>query len=699
MAAHPERASFHNSLGVALKQVACRHPGASCRGRLLVSACLLLILLALPGRALAQDLPAGWLVNPNSDDEVIYIDPSGFIRVYDPFGEPKITWVSPEGGWGAAALGDFTGDGDDEIVAVGGEGAAARLVVYDPVVASGSVDANQQFGGVPWKQLYITNLPATPRLVATGEFDPSVAGQEIVYTTDAPPDSDGDPRSIVAILTQASDPADGSAWRTFTSTTTGQQWSDISTGDLALTGIDHIALIDEDRGVLSVYRLRDGSLQRYYLSASDTREWSSSAIGQVDLATAEPELVLVRRADRPLASLIIQRYEPPDNFVDVYLRDFNPAPRVVFLADVNATAEAEVFMLRNVVRTAGCPPPYNTPPVQLIMRNRGPDRPTDFEVCLDQANTFRYGAGGDLNGDGKDEVIVLSATQIRVFYNVDTTFTVTNVQVSSDARTIAAGNLDKAGAIKPNTLAVSRSSLDFTVGAGEASQVQTIELSNSAPDGAPIPLQIHVSPQVDYVRWTLSSQYTPATLSVSVDAAELLPDITYAVELIIESPGVSVTNTPYRIPVLIRVGEGMIVRPAALGVVLSPCEASSATPQIDLRVLGTADITFSATVDAGPAGAQVATQDAAPLPESVTATSWQVRDVPWIRSAQSPTVTVPSTITLLIDPSLAAPFNQAHVTVVGQLSGRTLTRTADIVFVCTDNPVYLPVIQSMAWPH
>ncbi len=150
-----------------------------------------------------------------------------------------------------------------------------------------------------------------------------------------PPDPNGNPRSVVTILVQTGSPADGTAWRTLTSTTTGQQWSDISTGDLELTGIDNAALIDEDRGVLAVYRLANNTLQRYYLSASDTREWSSSAIGQVEPETAQPELVLVRRADRPLASLIVWRYQAPDKFVDVYLRDFNPAPRVVFLADVN----------------------------------------------------------------------------------------------------------------------------------------------------------------------------------------------------------------------------------------------------------------------------------------------------------------------------------------------------------------------------
>ncbi len=665
---------------------------------MLLAAILLLAQAVLPRPAAAQAAPAGWLANPNSDDEVIYIDPAGFIRVYDPVGEPKISWVSPEGDWSAAALGDFTGEGDEEIVAVGGKDGAPRLVVYDPVVASGAVDANQEFNGVPWRQLYSINLPATPRLVATGEFDPAVAGREIIYTTDAPPDPNGSPRSVVTILVQTASPADGTAWRVLTSAATGQQWSDISTGDLELTGLDNVALIDEDRGVLAVYRLANNALQRYYLSASDTREWSSSAIGQVEPENAQPELVLVRRADRPLASLIVWRYQAPDKFVDVYLRDFNPAPRVVFLADINGNADAEIFMLRNVTRTAGCPPPYTTPPVQLIIRDRGPDEPPNFEVCLDVANSFRYGAGGDLDGDGKDEVIVLSATQLRIFYNVAASVTVQNVAISSNARTIAAGNLDKAGAVKPNTLVVNPNRLNFSVAAGEQSQPQTISISNAASSGAAVPLQVHTSPPVDYVRWSLSSAVTPSTLTVAVDAAELLPDITYAVQLVIESPGAATTNTPYSIPVLINVGKGLVVRPHGLSVVQAPCPPAAAPLTVNLRVLGSAGMTFTAAVAAGTADRQGAAHAGPSLPAAAADIAWEVDNVPWISAAQSPTTTVPSTITLTIDPAQAALFNQAHVTVVGQLGGTTYTRTSDIAFVCTDYPIHLPVIERLASP-
>ncbi len=663
------------------------------------AACLLLLFLLLPPPAAqAQENPGAWLVEPNNDDEVVYVDPQGFVRVYDPAGNPPIAFASPQGGWEIVALGDFTGEGDKEIVAIGASGPGGRLVIYDPVVASGTVDADQQFNGVPWKQLYSVDLPYVPRLVAVGEFDPNVAGQEIAYTTDGPPTGAGDATSIITVLAQSANPPDGTAWRVLATQTSKQAWSDISTGDLALEGIDQIVVIDEDRGTLNAFRLVNGSLDLFYELSSSSRAWSDSAIGHVDPATAQPELVLVRHADRPLASLVVLRYEAPDKFVDVYLRDFAPSPRVVFLADINVTGEEEIFMLRNVTRTAGCPPPYNTAPFQLIMRNGGPDRPPAFEVCLDQTNSFRYGAGGDLNGDGRDEVIVISAAQLRIFSNVDSSYSVANVAVSSNARTIAAGNLDKAGAVKPNTLAVQPETLVFSVAAGARSDPKTLQLSNSGTAGTPFPLVVNVLPQTPFVRWTLSSPQTPATLSVVVDAAELLPGLTYAAELRIDSFGVSVTNTPYRVPILIEVKDGLVVRPHAANVLFLDCKDQPAH-QFELKVLGSPGITYRAVVDGVSLAEQPAEEDVAPAPQETDVRSWPVRDASWISSAQSVTNTVPSSITLTFDTSRAAPLNQARVTVTGQSGAATYTRTADITLLCTENPLYLPHVAQSLLPR
>lgn len=664
---------------------------------------ILILLLLLPVPARAQEVQQAAPVETvaaNTDDEVVYIDPEGYIRVYDPVGSPQITWVSPEGGWNAAAVGDFTGEGDDEIVAVGGEGAASRLVVYDPVIAAGAVDASQQFNGVPWRTLYSTYLGATPRLVAVGEFNTAVPGREIVYTTDDP-SSDGDPRSRITILAQTAGPATGGSWAPYSTSSSGQQWSDISTGDLEVSGLDNIAFIDEDRGVLAVYRLAGSALQRYYVNASDTREWSSSAIGNVDPATAQPELVLVRRADRPLASLVVLRYQAPDSFADVYLRDFNPAPRVVFLADVTGWNESEMFMLRNVTRTAGCPSPYNTAPFQLIMRSRGDDRPPPFEVCLDQANTFRYGAGGDLYGDGLEEAIVLSATQLRIFPNLHTTFipaSVVNVSINSNARTIVTGNLDRAGHVLPNTLASSQARLSFSANAGSQSGTATVQLTNSASSD-PIPLHVRTSPQVDFVRWTLSSSATPADLTVYIDAADLLPGITYGADLLIDGVGVSVSNTPLRIPVLVKVDTGLVLRPTARTLVVRTCAAQTEPLQISLRVLGSPGMSFSASVAPGPVATDASLPGQVVQPEAPAALEWPVNAVPWISSATSPTSTIPSTITLALTADALGAFNQAHVSVDGVLGSETFPRFANITVVCTDNPVYLPLVAHDDWPE
>jgi hypothetical protein len=58
---------------------------------------------------------------------------------------------------------------------------------------------------------------------------------------------------------------------------------------------------------------------------------------------------------------------------------------------------------------------------------------------------------------------------------------------------------------------------------------------------------------------------------------------------------------------------------------------------------------------------------------------------------------VPSKITVEIDPSRAGALNQAHVTVTGELDSEAYTRVANITFVCTDYPLYLPVVQRLAW--
>ncbi|MBK8049252.1 MAG: hypothetical protein IPK16_20330 [Anaerolineales bacterium] len=561
------------------------------------------VILAVVGGDLlpstADAAPATALLVAHARDEIVYIDPEGVIRalqqaVVGGALSYKEIWHSPDGGWRNAALGDFTNDGDAEIVAISESDTDFQLIIYDPVITSGEVDPDNGFGDLYWKILYRTSLPGRPTLILTGEFDPENPGQEIVYVYDPPEAGGAIPNAQVVILTQTNDPVDGTAWTTLAEMRNDDMWTDIASGNLEVTGIDNLVLIDEDQSRLSVYRLVNNTFFEYYFNASDTKPWQSAVVGQFDPTSALPELALGRTADRPLPTLLVWRYNGRDGFDEVYGRDFNPAPRHLFMANITGSAsdgssDDEVFFLRFANRTTTCSAPYTTPPFQLIMRNRGPDTPTTFEVCLDTANAFRYGAGGDVDGDGKDEIGVISPTQLRVFNSPDTTTEATDYTLRSNGLTIAMGNLDLNGSAQPDTLAVGNENQEINyqdVEAGTKTAETIVQLVNSTNSPQPITFYVDVKPPVSFVHWSLNTNTTPALMTVYVDASELLPNITYGANIVVNSTQRRVANVPLTIPVLVIVKDGLVVRPAEKAVVAIPCPPLGVQTTMTFTVIG-----------------------------------------------------------------------------------------------------------------
>ena len=134
-------------------------------------------------------LPDTILEDEPADDEIVYIDADGFIQVLDPFqlpNHPEVKWVSPDDGWRNASLGDFNGDGDMEIVAIGGgsdnsNSDDGRLVIYDPVVSTGSTAGLPTINGIPWEKLYERRIDGKPTLIAGGNFDDNIDADEIMF--------------------------------------------------------------------------------------------------------------------------------------------------------------------------------------------------------------------------------------------------------------------------------------------------------------------------------------------------------------------------------------------------------------------------------------------------------------------------------------------------------------------------------------
>ena len=398
---------------------------------------------------------------PDPNDEIIFIDPFGVIRVLDVtvLGTKQIEWYSPEGNFQHLAVGDVNNDGDYEIVAIQQSGASSKLVVYDPVVNSGVVEQNQQINGVPWRKLYERTLEFVPTLLNAGELDIATAGDEILYGIDM---GNGSSRLVILKTTTA----DGTNWQEHNNITFPNVWDEVAIGEIADGGPEELILSDDKEGdsLIAGYRLNDDSLNSqtpFYKHDSDGKLWTGAAIGQV-YPGGYGEVVVIRdtSAQGPENAFIFQYF--PDEDQSDRLRDkeieaenpnqelddgflFTPRPKVVFLADINGNGDEEIFFLRTINSTA-------VGTVRLLMRNRGDDEfSLTIEQMLDTDNGYRSAAGGDVDGDDKDEIVIMRNNRIRIYQTPDTNMAIfRDDAIETDSKNIRIADLDANGFITTN---------------------------------------------------------------------------------------------------------------------------------------------------------------------------------------------------------------------------------------------------------
>ncbi len=269
---------------------------------------------------------------PNNDDEIVYLDPEGFIKVFDPSPPAvglSVDWSSPDGGWSSLALADVTGDGDAEIVAIKPDGDGGRLVIFDPVVSDAPENHQLELSNdVPWEILFELSLPRAPVLLATGDFDLERRGPEILYSYTIA----GEDRDRFVVLRQPAIEGSGREWEEQRSWELDGQWNSVATGNIDIdldrdAAMDDVALTNFERGILRVYRI-EPSVTLVFENENPLHRWQNVAFGQF-VSLDGMELGAVRDADLPLASVWIFRYDGT-NMVDQLSIQLSPSPNVVF---------------------------------------------------------------------------------------------------------------------------------------------------------------------------------------------------------------------------------------------------------------------------------------------------------------------------------------------------------------------------------
>lgn len=571
---------------------------------------LAFVLFAIAGLSLLPSSPVqpqAAKAQVNLDEEIIYIDGNGFIRTLDvtQSGPAPITWVSPESGFIDFTTGDVNNDGDAEIIAIGGSGALGRLVIYDPVVSSPSIQPDGETAeGVPWKKLYERSLGATPGIVAAGDFDINIPGDEILYTFDVTEFS-----SYLVIIKGDSPTPDGTGWLEHVVVSYERTWDDYAVGQVDGTGTDEVVLIDSSivddsiKSRLAIYRIDDGGLANdspFYSNQSSSNSWRGAAIGPVTDGGTNEVVAIRKTGPSGPANILIFQYSVTDGLAEdeddaIFT---NPRPTRLILANlngvVNGTTDQEAVFLRDVNDIVDA--------IRLFVINRGNDSidTSKMELSLDVDNGWQRGDGGDLDGNGDDEVVIMRPDAIRIYDYVPSgdehlQQLGTDLVTSTNDKSIRVANLDTIGFQSGYAFTADVTAPVGGVAAG-GTATWSVLLESS---GQPVPFSAVLMENPDWVtQFNVSAATTPATLSLTVDAATLSPG-TYNVSIQVSTTDANVTNNPYIIDIPVEVGPAAVnISPPAASFVYMPCtDTSTLEPRsVQLTVSGTTGINYTAII-------------------------------------------------------------------------------------------------------
>lgn len=537
-------------------------------------------------------------VAADAADEIVYIDPAGFVRVLDAQAGgsgPEVKWVSPEASFNEVALGDFNNDTDMEIIAIkGNPGQPGRVVIYDPVVAFGITVPGQEINGIPWVTLLDLTVPFRPILVGAGNFDTGVPGDEFFVVTEVPEGSRPEPDDMIKldIYKQTTQTPDGRTWVPhITNRYFEESWERVAVGDVIVGNTEEFALADEDTGKFAIYRV-DGGFVRLTEAGDTQKPFRDVAMGDWDGDEAM-EVAAVRDAIQPLASLFVFDWTGNDFEEDVATA-YDPAFRRITFSDVNGSGDDEIFMLRNT--------PSGSDKPRLINRNNGSDNTHEWALVLED-NEWRALADGDVEGDGRGEIIIARTDRIRIYFQPErdnTTFQ--DYTANTNRRSLLTGNLDTIGFSKGPLFVVAPTTVELSLPAGMTGTA-TVRLRNGGTTAA-VPFATSFDGNPTWVTANPASGSTPANsadavITLNFNAGGLLPGV-YRSRIIFTSSA-DVVNDP--ISAIIT----LTVTPAALGAspgninVTDVCEGSGpVSTTLQVRVIGSEGLAYSAAVISTP---------------------------------------------------------------------------------------------------
>ena len=599
---------------------------------------------------------------PEVSDELVYIDGAdGFIRVIDPlFGgaSPEVRWISPESNFRDFALGDVNNDGDMEIIGVKGDAGSGKVIIYDPV-ASGKTVPGQEINGIPWVTLVTLDVNSRPTLVAAGNFDPGVPGDEILVGQEINADPSGDARKKfqIDIYKSATATPDGTQWtphiagRYFE-----ERWTRVTVGDVIEGGGDELALVDEEGGKIEIYRTDDG-WRRLFSTGDSKKRAQDAAMGDWDDKDADEVAWSRSVSDDPgqATTLFIMDWSSGE-FEDDLAEAYDPGFRRLAFADTNGSGDDELYMLRST--------PDNRP--RLLSLNEGGDGTHEWAERLED-NDWRAIVGGDLDSDSRDEIAIGRADKIRIYTEPERGPDArVDYNVNFNRRSLATGNLDARG---------------FTAGPVFEADTQNVQASAPVALTAQAILRLRNSTTDASVPYAIAAEGNPGWLTIdpatgSVPTGNAFAEIvlnfnaaglaqgSYTTRLLVTSTA-QVENQPYPVNVTFVVLPPLVTTSPAIVFFTGVCTGTAGVSEtVTVNVIGSPGTRYSAAIAASPTADAVAAAQFSPAAIVPSPVDWL--------TASTGTGIVPDTITLTVSRTAA------------------LTETVDMTLLLVADPSAVP---------
>jgi hypothetical protein len=344
--------------------------------------------------------------------------------------------------------------------------------------------------------------------------------------------------------------------------------------------------------------------------------------------------------------------------------------------DVNGNGDDEAFMLREL--------PANDNRARLIGRNRSTDPLALTEDPLDFASAYLHGATGDIDGDGKDEVILVGRGKFRYYLTPDTSASATEEAVSTNQRTLLAGDLDAAGYLQELILQPSTTVATSSTPAGGQAPPVTVNILNGT-NNQPIQFSAQVQGSAPWMTLSVGGTQTPATLTVTFDSTRL-PQATYLATVLLTSPNPLVYTQPVSVLIQLIVGPGVLLQPDGLAFVRADCEMTPTVESQTVLINAPAGSAYTVSIVQVPGAESAgAAQVAAPAIDWPSGAAWV--------SAQSATGIAPEPLTITVDyAQRSSDLDQARAIVSAVVNGATIVRMLPITLFCAGNRALLPLV-------